>query len=157
MVGGIFWSGSGPVTTEIIGLRDLGSALSILWLSVVLPCTFAEPIAVWFVDYSQRHLHRTGGDAFLISIGFAGASFITASLVLLGAKRWKQKSWNVCMKTWYQPGDIVDGHRFTCLLIPPIIRKDVCESCQSDVGFKSCPWPYFFVLLGRMMMQFYLL
>ena len=99
MVGGIFWGGSGPITTEVIGLRDLGSALSILWLSVVIPCTFAEPIAVWLVNYSQTRLHKSGADAFLISIGFAGASFVVASLVLLGAKRWKQKSWKILVKT----------------------------------------------------------
>ncbi|KAF8461805.1 major facilitator superfamily domain-containing protein [Gautieria morchelliformis] len=99
MFGGIFWGASGPVTTEIVGLTDLGSALSILWLTVAIPCTFAEPIAVWLLHYSQNHLHRSGADAFLSSIGFAGASFIVASLVLLGAKRWKQKNWKVFVKT----------------------------------------------------------
>ncbi|KAF8461808.1 major facilitator superfamily domain-containing protein [Gautieria morchelliformis] len=99
MFGGIFWGASGPITTEIVGLTGLGSALSILWLTVAIPCTFAEPIAVWLLHYSQNHLHRSGADAFRSSIGFAGASFIVASLVLLGAKRWKQKNWKVFVKT----------------------------------------------------------
>jgi hypothetical protein len=98
MLGGIFWGGSGPVTTEVVGLTDLGSALSILWLTVAIPCTFSEPIAVWLLIYSQNHLHKSGADAFLGSIGFAGASFIVASLALLGAKRWKQKNWRLFVK-----------------------------------------------------------
>ena len=79
IVQGIFWGASGTVTTDIIGLTDLGSALSVLWLSLIVPCTFSEPIGVWLLDYSQRHLQRTGGDAFLISIGFSGATFIAGA------------------------------------------------------------------------------
>lgn len=47
MTGGVFWGTFGPVTTEVVGLRDLGSALSILWLVVVIPTLLSEPIAVW--------------------------------------------------------------------------------------------------------------
>ncbi|KAF8581917.1 MFS general substrate transporter [Ramaria rubella] len=88
MVGGFIWGASGPLTTEIVGLRDLGSALSVLWLT-----------AVWLVIYSRTHLHRTGASAFHISIGFAGGVFVAAAIVLLGAKRWKQGSWMLLMKT----------------------------------------------------------
>lgn len=51
------------------------------------------------VNFSQKQLHKTGGKIFLISIGFAGATFIAASLMLLGAKWWKQKSWKILVKT----------------------------------------------------------
>ncbi|KAF8581920.1 MFS general substrate transporter [Ramaria rubella] len=99
MVSGVFWVACGPLTAEIVGLRDLGSALSVLWLTAVIPTTFAEPIAVWLVIYSRTHLHRTGASAFHISIGFVGGVFVAAAIVLLGAKRWKQGSWTLLMIT----------------------------------------------------------
>lgn len=40
----LIMSQSGPVTAEAVGMRDMGSALAILWLSVVLPCTFSQAI-----------------------------------------------------------------------------------------------------------------
>jgi hypothetical protein len=98
MVGGVFWSSAAPLTAEIVGLAELGSALSVLWLSIFIPSTLSEPIAVWLLAYSQQHLHRTGADAFLISVGFAGAAFITAATTLLGAKRWRQGNWTIFMK-----------------------------------------------------------
>jgi MFS family permease len=39
MVAGTFWATAAPVTTEVMGLRDLPSALSITWLVLVLPTT----------------------------------------------------------------------------------------------------------------------
>ncbi|KIJ46137.1 hypothetical protein M422DRAFT_46225 [Sphaerobolus stellatus SS14] len=123
--GGIFWSAGTPITTEIIGLKHLGSALSILWLSIVLPSIFAEPIAVWLLQEAQR---RTGitlpsndssdattntnvgvsgagtGDTsaavvFQTPIGFAGAMFMVGTVLLYGAKRWKQGNWKIGTKT----------------------------------------------------------
>lgn len=45
MVAGTFWTTVAPVTTEVMGLRDLPSALSITWLVLVLPttCTYISP------------------------------------------------------------------------------------------------------------------
>lgn len=39
MVAGTFWATAAPVTTEVMGLKDLPSALSITWLVLVLPTT----------------------------------------------------------------------------------------------------------------------
>ena len=37
---GVFWTMSTPVTAEVVGLQDLASALSLLWLlGTVIPCT----------------------------------------------------------------------------------------------------------------------
>lgn len=46
MVAGTFWATAAPVTTEVMGLRDLPSALSITWLVLVLPttCKLAFPL-----------------------------------------------------------------------------------------------------------------
>jgi len=99
MVGGVFWGASGPIAAEVVGLADLGSALGFLWFLTAIPSIISEPIAVWFLNYSQNQLHRTGADAFLISIIFAGVSFVTAAIILLGAKRWKQGDWQIFTKT----------------------------------------------------------
>ena len=86
------------MTVEVVGLRDLGSALSIFWVTIAIPATFAEPIGVWLIDYSQDRLHRVGPNAYVISIGFAGACFCASALVLLGAKRVKQGNWRLWTK-----------------------------------------------------------
>ena len=36
---GIFWPALGPVATEVVGLKDLPSALSLAWMAIVLPTT----------------------------------------------------------------------------------------------------------------------
>jgi MFS family permease len=46
-VAGTYWATVAPVTTEVMGLRDLPSALSITWLVLVLPTTcrfFSQPL-----------------------------------------------------------------------------------------------------------------
>ncbi len=39
MVCGTFWSTVGPVGAEVVGLRELPSALSVLFIMMVLPAT----------------------------------------------------------------------------------------------------------------------
>ncbi|KZT32840.1 MFS general substrate transporter [Sistotremastrum suecicum HHB10207 ss-3] len=99
LFGGIIWSASAAVTVDVIGIQELGSALSILWIMVSIPSTFAEPIAVWLLEYSRTHLHRSGADEYLISVGFAGATFCASALILLGAKRHKQGHWGLLTKS----------------------------------------------------------
>ena len=96
---GIYWMSSNVLVTEIIGIRDLSSGLSMLWLSIAAPATVAEPIAILFVNYSRSHLGRTGPRAFDITIGFAGAVFILSGLALFPAKFYKQKNRRIFMKT----------------------------------------------------------
>ncbi|RPB29202.1 MFS general substrate transporter [Terfezia boudieri ATCC MYA-4762] len=43
---GTFWTTISPVTTEIMGLKELPSALSVVWLSTLLPTTFSEVVAL---------------------------------------------------------------------------------------------------------------
>ena len=43
---GTFWATISPITAEIVGLKDLPSALSIVWFSTILPSTFGEVIVL---------------------------------------------------------------------------------------------------------------
>ncbi|KAJ5953581.1 major facilitator superfamily domain-containing protein [Penicillium verhagenii] len=70
-----------PVGAEIVGLQPLPSALSIFWLSVVIPSTFAEPIALWLrTDNATNFLHAQ------IFVGFV---FMAACICLWLVRAWK--------------------------------------------------------------------
>ena len=43
---GVFRPALGPVATEVAGLKDLPSALSLAWITIILPITFSEVIAL---------------------------------------------------------------------------------------------------------------
>jgi len=73
---GSFWSCVSPLTAEVVGLGNLPSALSLVWLSVVIPCTFAEAIA-----FALRR--GTGPNSYIIVQVFTGVMFIVASICLL--------------------------------------------------------------------------
>ncbi|KFZ18426.1 hypothetical protein V502_04102, partial [Pseudogymnoascus sp. VKM F-4520 (FW-2644)] len=45
-VAGTLWTTVAPVTAEVVGLSILPSALSLVWVSLVLPSTFAEVISL---------------------------------------------------------------------------------------------------------------
>lgn len=60
---------------------------------------FSQAIASALAQYSRYQLGRTGADAYLISIGFAGGGFAVAALSLLGAKRKVQGDWRILTKS----------------------------------------------------------
>ena len=70
-----------PVGTEIVGLQLLPSALSIFWLLLVIPCTFAEPIALW--------LRTDNGTNFLHAQIFTGFMYMGAAIALCFVRAWK--------------------------------------------------------------------
>lgn len=70
-----------PVGTEVVGLKLLPSALSIFWLSSVIPSTFAEAIALW--------LRTDNGTNYLHAQIFTGFMFMGASLCLWLVRAWK--------------------------------------------------------------------
>lgn len=98
-LGGVFWISNNALLTEIIGIRNLASGLSMLWLAIVAPATVAEAIALLLLDYSKNSLGRSGPSAYHISIGFAGASFVVSGLSLLVAKFWVQGTYRIFKKT----------------------------------------------------------
>jgi MFS family permease len=85
LVGGVvaptFTTTVAPVAAEVVGLQVLPSALSILWLSVVIPSTFAEPIALW--------LRTDNGTNFLHAQIFTGFMYMGAAICLWLVRAWK--------------------------------------------------------------------
>lgn len=80
-VAGTFWAICGPVWTEIMGLVDLPSSLSITWLVLVLPTTFSEPIALEIVNFN--------GGSYTGAILFTGFMYIGAAACLWLVRTWK--------------------------------------------------------------------
>ncbi|TEY39253.1 hypothetical protein BOTCAL_0463g00040 [Botryotinia calthae] len=70
-----------PVGAEVVGLQLLPSALSICWVSVVIPSTFAEPIALW--------LRTNNGTNFLHTQVFTGFMYMGATASLWLVRAWK--------------------------------------------------------------------
>ncbi|ATZ53641.1 hypothetical protein BCIN_09g04460 [Botrytis cinerea B05.10] len=70
-----------PVGAEVVGLQLLPSALSIFWVSVVIPSTFSEPIALW--------LRTNNGTNFLHAQVFTGFMYMGATASLRLVRAWK--------------------------------------------------------------------
>lgn len=79
-VGGTFWVTVAPVTAEVVGLRHVASGLNILWLTIVLPCLFSEPIALQIVD---------GTGSYLGAQLFVGLTFVAAAACTAVLRGWK--------------------------------------------------------------------
>jgi MFS family permease len=80
-VSGTFWATIGPVGAEVVGLAILPSALSITWVTLVLPCTFAEPMGL--------ELRTLTGDIYEHAQIFTGFMYIAASLCMWFLRAWK--------------------------------------------------------------------
>jgi hypothetical protein len=76
-----FWATIGPVGAEVVGLQVLPSALSIVWLILVLPCTFSEPMGL--------ELRADSGNIYLHAQIFTGFMYIGAALCLWFLRAWK--------------------------------------------------------------------
>ncbi|KAF4199760.1 hypothetical protein CNMCM8927_005090 [Aspergillus lentulus] len=85
LVGGVvaptFTTTVAPVAVEVVGLQVLPSALSILRLSVVMPSTFAEPIALWLRTDNETN--------FLRAQIFTGFMYMGAAICLWLVRAWK--------------------------------------------------------------------
>ncbi|KAB8291247.1 hypothetical protein EYC80_009934 [Monilinia laxa] len=82
-VSGTFWATVAPVSAEVVGIKVLPSALSITWLVLVIPCTFAEPVGL--------KLRAATGDTYLHAQIFAGCMYIGAAICMWGVRAWKVK------------------------------------------------------------------
>ncbi|CAO1605134.1 hypothetical protein XANCAGTX0491_008661 [Xanthoria calcicola] len=80
-VSGTFWTTIAPVEAEVVGLKELPSALSIVWLFLVLPTSCAEPIAL--------ELRQQTGNIFLHAQIFTGLMYIAAALCMWFLRAWK--------------------------------------------------------------------
>nr|XP_031859675.1 uncharacterized protein CI109_004950 [Kwoniella shandongensis]KAA5526747.1 hypothetical protein CI109_004950 [Kwoniella shandongensis] len=99
MTGGTIWSAATPVVARVVGVKDLASALSIFWLSLVIPALVGQPIAIALLDYSRSHLGRSGAVAYYIPVGFCGGASVGCAMLLYGAKVWLQGNWKVFRRT----------------------------------------------------------
>ncbi|KAH6900507.1 major facilitator superfamily domain-containing protein [Thelonectria olida] len=79
-VAGTFWATIAPVTAEVVGLADVPAALNLVWLVIVLPCTFSEPIALEIVAGTGKYIGTQL---------FVGFMYITAGLSLVVLRGWK--------------------------------------------------------------------
>ncbi|KAF2486783.1 major facilitator superfamily domain-containing protein [Neohortaea acidophila] len=77
---GTFWTCIAPVTAEIVGLRHVPSGLNLMWLTIGLPVTFSEPIALEIVD---------GTHSYLGTQLWTGFMYIAGSVCLLFLRGWK--------------------------------------------------------------------
>lgn len=76
---GTFWTCFAPVTAEVVGMQKMPSTLSMICFSLVLPTTFAEPIA----------LELVGSFGYLSSQIFVGCMFLGGAASTLLLRSWK--------------------------------------------------------------------
>lgn len=88
--GGAVWSAAAPVAASTVGVKNLGSAMAVFWLSLIVPCFAGNPLAVLLQEYSLSNLGKSGADAYAISIGFCGALSAAAGFCLYGTKWYLQ-------------------------------------------------------------------
>ena len=80
MLCGTFWCTVTPVLAEVVGVRNLASTFGVICLGLVLPTTFAEPVAMKLAG---------AGNSFTRAQIFAGFMFFLGSLALWMLRCWK--------------------------------------------------------------------
>ena len=73
---GTYWMTVGPLCAEVAGLKEVPSFLSLQWLTVVLPTTFAEVIALYL---RRPNIGRWG---YLYPQVFGGLCYLVGSLFM---------------------------------------------------------------------------
>jgi len=86
-VAGTFFATISPLSAEVVGLESVPSALNIVWLVLVLPCTFSEAIGLSTVQ-SVGTVKGEGG-SFLGASLFSGFVYMGAALCLFLLRGWK--------------------------------------------------------------------
>lgn len=76
-----FWATAAPVGAEVVGIQHLPSALSMLWLVLVLPSTFSEPIGL--------ELRQESSDIYLHVQIYTGFMYIGAAVCMWFLRAWK--------------------------------------------------------------------
>lgn len=77
---GTFWTTIAPVTAEVVGLKHVPSGLNLMWLTISLPVTFSEPIALEMV---------AGTGSYLGTQLWTGFMYIAGALCLVFLRGWK--------------------------------------------------------------------
>lgn len=71
LVGGVFWVTTAPIITQVVGLDNLPSGLTIMWVTLALPSTFSSSIALEIFEETGSY---AGAQI------FTGVTFIAAGL-----------------------------------------------------------------------------
>ncbi|KAK4993980.1 hypothetical protein LTR50_000196 [Elasticomyces elasticus] len=100
-VAGTFWTTIAPVSAEVVGLRHVPSALNIIWLVLVLPCTFSEPIGLQLV--------ARGGGAYLGAQLFTGFMYVAATGCILLLRGWRIGEMEELARVKGEGAEEVDG------------------------------------------------
>jgi MFS family permease len=80
IVGGVFWAAIAPLMIEVVGMRDVAFGLTPMWISLAIPCTFSEAIALAIVEDTGSYLGTQL---------FAGFMYIAAASCLFVLRGWK--------------------------------------------------------------------
>lgn len=75
MLCGTFWCTITPILADVVGIRKLANTFAVICIGMVLPTTFAEPVAMQLVSGVESK-------SFLNAQIFAGSMFLTGSLSL---------------------------------------------------------------------------
>ncbi|PSN73198.1 hypothetical protein BS50DRAFT_672143 [Corynespora cassiicola Philippines] len=125
-VAGTFWAVVGPVWTEIMGLRDLPSSMSITWLVLAVPTTFSEAIGLEIVSFN--------GGSYTGAILFTGFMYIGGAAFL-----WLVRAWKI--------GDLEEKAaalgRTTSRDVDPVadeVEMAGLERIPTPAGFKKSPF-----------------
>ncbi|KAF3228062.1 hypothetical protein TWF106_008464 [Orbilia oligospora] len=84
---GTFWTTVPPVTAEVVSLKQLPSALNLIWLFMIAPLTFSEVIGLEL----RRH-YWVGGiekSDYLHPQVFAGLMYLVAAAMMFLLRGWK--------------------------------------------------------------------
>ncbi|KAK6336362.1 hypothetical protein TWF696_001923 [Orbilia brochopaga] len=83
---GTFWTTVGPVTAEVISLKELPSGLNLIWLLMFLPLTFSEAIGLALVQPEGRSDNK---DSYRWLQVFTGLLYFVGSIMVLFVRVWK--------------------------------------------------------------------
>ncbi len=78
---GTYWTTISVISAEVVGLQLLPSALSLVWISLIIPSTFAEPIGL--------QLKAQTGNIYLHAQVFTASMYMAATLCLWFLRAWK--------------------------------------------------------------------
>lgn len=73
LVGGVFWVTTAPIIAQVVGLDNLPSGLTIMWVTLAIPSTFSSSIALEIFEETGKY---TGAQI------FTGVTFIAAGFCI---------------------------------------------------------------------------
>ncbi|KAL1619390.1 hypothetical protein SLS54_006668 [Diplodia seriata] len=83
---GTFWATISPVLAEVVGIGEMAGVFGVVCFALVLPTTFAEPIAMQLVNGIGL---GEGTQKYLVAQVFVGAMFILGAGCLWMLRSWK--------------------------------------------------------------------